>query len=183
MDDPVLLRWRTATVTRTRALQVGVILLMLVLGLLLPYLTVQHLDQSFATIETTARLLGAGTLLGLDPTYFPSYDPAVRPDFNLALNVAGVAPVLQQLGSLAAVVTCWGLFFDEINKFLWWPLHLSGYLLVAVPIPLYIGLYLLDAARVSASAGPGWVPAVVAGVLILVATFRSRTRIDTYGGF
>jgi hypothetical protein len=29
-----------------------------------------------------------------------------------------------------------GLFFDEINKFFWWPLHLSGYLLVLVPIPL-----------------------------------------------
>jgi hypothetical protein len=51
---------------------------------------------------------------------------------------------VQQLGSLLAAATCWGLFFDEINKFLWWPLHLSGDL--------------------------------------LVATFRARSRIDTYGG-
>ena len=30
--------------------------------------------------------------------------------------------------------------------------------------------------------GPAWVPAVLAGVLILVWTFRARGRIDTYGG-
>jgi len=65
---------------------------------------------------------------------------------------------------------------------LWWPLHLSGYRLVLVPLPLFVGLYLLRTNRVAVSAGPGWVPAVFAGVLVLVVTFRARSRIDSYGG-
>lgn len=183
MLNAELLRWRGATITGGRALQVGGILLGLLLGVVLPYLALVYLDASFAEVRSTVRLLGAGTLLGLDPTYFPSYDPSVREQLNLALNVAGVGPVLQVFGSLVAVVTCWGLFFDEINKFLWWPLHLSGYLLVAAPIPLFIGAYLLDVSRVSMQVGPGWVPAVSTGAAILVSTLRARGRIDTYGGF
>ena len=69
----------------------------------------------------------------------------MRPQINLAFNVIGLAPT-QQIGTLVAAATCWGLFFDEINKFFWWPLHLSGYLLIAVPLPLFIGLNLLRAA-------------------------------------
>ena len=56
------------------------------------------------------------------------------------------------------------------------------YLLVVVPIPLFIGLHLLRASRVVVSAGPAWVPAVLAGLLILIVTFRARSRIDTYRG-
>jgi hypothetical protein len=92
------------------------------------------------------------------------------------------SPGLQEVGTLVVAATCWGLFFDEINRFFWWPLHLSGYLLVVVPLPLFVGLYLLRVSRVTLSAGPGWVPAVLAGILVLVVTFRPRSRIDTYGG-
>jgi K+ transporter len=53
---------------------------------------------------------------------------------------------------------------------------------VLVPLPLFVGLYLLRANRIAVSAGPGWVPAVLAGLLILVVTFWARGRIDTYGG-
>lgn len=180
--DAVLFRWRGATVTRGRALQVGALLLLLLLGVTLPYLSLDHLDQSFAPVRSSARVLGAGTLLALDPTYFPSYTPDTREAFNLAFNVAGVAPVLQQLGSLMAVVSVWGLFFDEINKFLWWPLHLSGYLLSAVPVPLFVGAGLVRDTGVTIGIGAGWVASVLAGVLILVTTLRSRSRIDTYGG-
>ena len=180
--DTILFRWRSATVTRGRALQVGAVLLLLLLGVTLPYLSLEHLDQSFAPVRSTARVLGAGTLLGLDPTYFPSYTPDTREVFNLAFNVAGVAPVLQQLGSLLAVATVWGLCFDEINKFLWWPLHLSGYLLIAVPVPLLVGASMVRDTGVTIGVGTGWVASVLAGVVILVATLRSRDRIDTYGG-
>lgn len=180
--DAVLFRWRGATVTRGRALQVAAILVLLLLGVTLPYLSLDHLNQSFAPVRSSAGVLGAGTLLALDPTYFPSYTPDTREAFNLAFNVAGVAPVLQQLGSLMAVATVWGLFFDEINKFFWWPLHLSGYLLVAVPVPLFIGAGLVRETGVTIGIGPAWVASVLAGVAILVATLRSRSRIDTYGG-
>ena len=137
------------------------------------------LNLEEAARETLSR---AGDLTGLDATYLPSYDPEVRPDFNVAFNVLGIGPTLQIFGSLIALVTCWGLFYDEINKFFWWPLHLSSYLLIAVPIPLFIGLNLVRDLRVTINLGPGWVPAVLAGVLILVLTLRARSRIDTYGG-
>ena len=176
------MRWRGATVTGARALQVGGILVLLLLGVVLPYLTLEHFDQSFAIIRDTASLPGAGDLTGLDATYLPSYDPGVRPDFNVAFNVLGIAPTLQIFGSLVAAVTCWGLFYDEINKFFWWPLHLSSYLLIAVPVPLFIGLKMVRDLRVDVTVGLAWIPAVLAGILILVVTLRARSRIDTYGG-
>jgi hypothetical protein len=180
--DKVLVGWRGGKVTTGRALQVGGVLLLLLLGVLLPYLTLERFDQSFAVVTESAPLTGAGELTGLDATYLPSYDAEIRPAFNVAFNVLGVGPTLQIFGSLVALASCWGLFFDEINKFLWWPLHLSGYLLIAVPIPLFIGLRMVSDLGVKAALGPGWVPAVLAGVLILMATLRSRSRIDTYGG-
>jgi hypothetical protein len=91
-------------------------------------------------------------------------------------------PTLQIFGSLVAAATCWGLFYDEINKFFFWPLHLSSYLLMAVPVPLFVGQGMVRDLGVSASLGPGWVPALLAGILILVVTLRARKRIDTYGG-
>ena len=178
----MLVRWNGGQVTTGRALQVGGILVLLLVGVLLPYLTMEHFDQSFATITETASLSGAGALTGLDATYLPSYNPEIRPDFNLAFNVLWVGPTLQIFGSLVAAASCWGLFYDEINKFFWWPLHLSSYLLIAVPIPLFIGLGMVRDLGVNASVGPGWIPAVLAGVLILVVTLRARNRIDTYGG-
>lgn len=180
--DKVLLRWRGATVTSARALQVGGVLVLLLLGVVLPYLTLEYLDAAFAVVRDTAFLTNAGELTGLDPTFLPSYDPSLRPDFNVAFNVLGVAPTLQIFGSLVAAATGWGLFYDEINKFFWWPLHLSSYLLMAVPIPLFVGLNMVRDLRVNASPGPGWIPAVLAGILIFVVTLRARSRIDTYGG-
>jgi hypothetical protein len=180
--DKVLVRWRGATVTAARALQVGGILVLLLLGVVLPYLTLEHFDQAFAVVRETASLSDAGDLTGLDATYLPSYDPSVRPDFNVAFNVLGIGPTLQIFGSLVAAVTCWGLFYDEINKFFFWPLHLSSYLLIAVPIPLFVGLDMVRDLGVNADLGPGWIPAVLAGILILVVTLRARKRIDTYGG-
>ena len=178
----MLARWSGATVTGGRALQVGGILVLLLLGVVSPYLTLEHFDESFAVVNETARLPGAGELTGLDPTYLPSYQPEIRPDFNVAFNVLGIGPTLQIFGSLVAAASCWGLFYDEINKFFWWPLHLSSYLLIAVPIPLFVGLSMVRGLEVDARIDLGWIPAVLAGVLILVVTLRARGRIDTYGG-
>jgi hypothetical protein len=178
----ILMHWRGLTITRERAAQVGGLLVLLVIGTVLPYVTMEHYNARTELVRNTARLFGAGGILnGIDPSYMPSYDVVVRSQMNLAFSVIGLAPGLQEIGTLVAAATCWGLFFDEINKFFWWPLHLSGYLLVVVPVPLFVGLYLLRATRVTISAGPAWVPAVLAGILILVVTFRARSRIDTYG--
>ena len=128
--------------------------MLLLLGVVLPYLTLEHFDAVVRGHPRDGLAAGAGDLTGLDATYLPSYDPEVRPDFNVAFNVLGIGPTLQIFGSLVAAVTCWGLFYDEINKFFWWPLHLSGYLLIAVPIPLFIGLKMVRDLRVDASCRP-----------------------------
>ena len=176
------MHWRGVTITWQRLAQVGGLLVLLALGMILPYVTMEHLSAQGELVQSSARLFGAGGLLnGIDPSFLPSYEVAVRSQMNLAFNVIGFAPGLQEVGTLVAAATCWGLFFDEINKFFWWPLHLSGYLLVVVPIPLFVGLYLVRATRVTISVGPAWVPAVLAGILVLVVTFRARSRIDTYG--
>jgi hypothetical protein len=179
----ILMHWRGLTITREPAAQVGGLLVLLVLGTVLPYVTMEHFNARIEVVRSTARLFGAGGLLnGIDPGMLPSYDVAVRSQMNLAFNVIGLGPGLQEIGTLVAAATCWGLFFDEINKFFWWPLHLSGYLLVLVPLPLFVGLHLLRATGVTVSVGPGWVPAVIAGALVLVVTFQARSRVDTYGG-
>lgn len=183
MAGTILMHWRGLTITRDRAAQVGGLLVLLLLGAVLPYVTMEHYNARIELVRSTAGLFGAGGLLnGIDPIYMPSYDVVVRSQMNLAFNVVGLAPGLQEIGTVVAAATCWGLFFDEINKFFWGPLHVSGYLLVVVPLPLFVGLYLLRASRITVSAGPAWVPAVVAGILILVVTFRARSRIDSYGG-
>jgi hypothetical protein len=48
--DKVLLRLGGARVTTGRALQVGGTLVLLLLGVVLPYLTLEHFDESFAVI-------------------------------------------------------------------------------------------------------------------------------------
>ena len=88
---------------------------------------------------------------------------------------------MQQIGAVIAVATSWSLLQEEINKFFWWPFHLSSYLLILGPIPLLIGLSMLREQQVSIDLGPGWIPIAVAGVIILVITLRARSRLDTYG--
>ena len=177
------MNWAGISFTRGRVLQVGGLLLLLVLAVVLPYLTLAYINPSSELVRSTLRLRGAADLLGgLDPTYLPGYTPALRPQLNLALNLAAAGPGIQQVTIVVAAVTCWGLFADEINKFFWWPLHLVGYPLVLSPVPLLVGRHLLRAEGVDVALGPAWVAALLAGVLALVVTFRSRHRIDSYGG-
>ena len=177
------MNWAGISFTRARVLQVGTLLLLLVLGAVLPYVTLGYIDPASELVRPTERLLGAGDLLGgLDPTYLPGYSPALRSQLNLALNLAAAGPGIQQVASLVAAVACWGLFADEINKFFFWPLHLAGWILALGPVPLLIGLSMLRSAGVVVGLGPGWVPLALAGVVVLVSTFRARSRLDTYGG-
>jgi hypothetical protein len=102
-------RWRGLTVTWERAAQVGGLLVLLVLGAVLPYVTMEHYNARTELAQSTARLFGAAEVLnGIDPSYMPSYDVAVRSQMNLAFNVIGFAPGLQEIGTLVAAATCWG---------------------------------------------------------------------------
>jgi hypothetical protein len=182
--DPVLLRRGNLVVTRTRLLQAGGLLVLLLLGAVLPYLSLAYIDAASEPVTGRPRLFGAARLLGgLDPTYLPGYAPPLRSDYDLALNFAAAGPGLQQIGTVVAALTCWALLTEEINRFAWWFLHLSGYPLVLAPVALLVGDVLLRRLDVPMSLGPGWVPSLLAGVLVLVATWRARPRIDSYSAF
>ena len=175
--------WRGLTFTPGRITQVSAIVVLLLLGAVLPYLTMLYINYASELEQSTERLFGAADLVArLDPTYLPVPDTTERGGLTLALNVFGAGPALQQVATVVAVATCWGLFYNEINKFWWWPLHLSSYLLMLVPLPLFVGLRMLRSLGVTVSVGPGWLPAVLAGILVFVLTLRVRDRVDTYSG-
>jgi hypothetical protein len=168
--------------SRPRLLQVGGILALILLGSLLPYLAMPYINYAAEPAQENASLFPAATFIrGVDPLWLPGYTPGpATAQIQLALTVFNLGPSFQQIGVVVAVLFCWALFQDEINKFFWWPLHLSGWLLALAPVPLLVGLHQLHAAHVDITVRIGWLPVALAGVLILVATFRSRTRIDTY---
>jgi hypothetical protein len=96
-----------------------------------------------------------------------------------ALNVIAAGPSLHQIGAVVAIITAGCLFQDEINKFFWWPLHLSDWLLAVGFIPLLVGAALLSREGVGLSVLPAaWITLTLAGILVLICTFESRHRND-----
>ena len=181
---PVLLRRGNLVVTRPRLLQVAGIVVLLVVGAVLPYVRLTYVNGASETVTSSPRLFGAASLLGgVDPTYLPGYQPQLRSAYDLALNLAAAGPGLQEIGTVVAILTCWALLTDEINRFAWWFLHLSGYPLVLAPVPLLVGAYRLHGLGVPLTVGAAWVPGLLAGVLVLVSTWRARSRIDSYSAF
>jgi K+ transporter len=49
---------------------------------------------------------------------------------------------------------------------------------VAVIVALLVGVRMLATTSTDVHAGPGWVPLALAGVAVLVFTFRSHSRLD-----
>ncbi|MCQ8856681.1 hypothetical protein NQU50_31835, partial [Escherichia coli] len=75
------------TFTRDRLIGVGAVLVLLLLGVLLPYLTMSYLNPASEPVTSTERLGGAGTLIGgIDPTYLPGYVIERRSEYTLGLN-------------------------------------------------------------------------------------------------
>jgi hypothetical protein len=160
---------------------VGVIVLV-VLGSLLPYLALPYIDHSGDLAQEKATLFPAVQFVGgLDPLWLPGYRPGpATGSIEVALNVLNLGVDMQQIGLVVAVLSVAALFQNEINKFFWWPLHLSGWILALSPVALFIGVHLLHQASVSISLKAGWIPIAIAGVLVLVVTFRAHSRIDSY---
>lgn len=182
--DPVLLRRGNLVVTWSRAVVVATVVVLLVLGAVLPYVTLDYIDAASQATTARPRLLDAASLLGgVDPTYLPGYALEKRSAYNLALNFAAAGPGLQQIGTVAALLTCWALLTEEINRIAWWFLHLSAYPLVLAAVPLLVGAVQLHGLGVPLGLGAAWVPGLLAGVLVWLASWRARPRIDTYGSF
>lgn len=172
------------TLDRSRLAQVAAPLVIGALGCLLPALTITSLNARIEPVTVTRALWGAADLArGLDPTEVPSFYTGADPDaLGRWLNVFSMGLTLQQVGVVVALVTLVALLMDEINKFLFWPLHLAGWVLTLTTVPLWLGAVRLADLGVDVRLGPAWVTLLGAGVLLLVLTFRARTRVDTYGG-
>jgi hypothetical protein len=182
--ERVLLRRGNLVVTRSRALVVGAVVVLLVLGALLPYVTLDYLDAGSAPATASPRLAGAANLLGgVDPTYLPGYRLELRDAYNLALTLAAAGPGLQEIGTVVALLSCWSLLTEEVNRIAWWFVHLSAYPLVLGPVPFLVGAVQLRGLDVALGVGFAWVAGLLAGVLVGVASWRARSRIDTYGSF
>lgn len=180
----MLLRRGNLALTRSRLVAASAVLVLGILGAVLPYVRLTYLNDASERVTSSPRLFGAASLLGgVDPTYLPGYHLQLRSTYDLALNFAAAGPGLQEVGTVVAVLTCWGLLTDEINRFVWWFLHLSGYPLVLAPVALLVGAHRLHALDVPLVVGPAWVPGLLAGVVVLVSTARARRRIDSYSAF
>ncbi len=164
-----------------RIVPTAAVVVLIVVGALLPYVSIEYLN---ATIEETrfrgTLFPGAQFIRGVQPEYLPSFHQGFQ-DLTPGLNLFNLGASMQQIGSVVAVATCWCVLQEEVNKFFWWPFHLSSYLLILGPIPALMGLNMLREQRVSIDLGPGWIPIAVAGVLVLVISLRARRRLDTYG--
>ena len=177
--------WHRGAFTFTRNRIVGVVAVVVigVVGALLPYLTLGYEDFSSQPVRPTLTLWPTARLLRvLSLTYLPAGADAGPDALQRGVDFLTFGASMHQVGLVLAVVTLWGLFMDEINKFLWWPLHLAGWILVLATVGSWVGVLIFQKAGVDAHLGPGWVPLLAAGVLVLVLTFGSRSRIDSYRG-
>ncbi len=172
------------TLDRSRLTQVAVPLVLGVLGCLLPAVTITSLNTRIEPVTVTQSLWGSADLArSLDPTEMPSFYTGADPDaLGRWLNVFSVALTLQQVGAVVALVTLVALLMDEINRFVFWPLHLAGWVLALAPVLLWWGAVRLGALGVDVRLGPAWVALLLAGVVLVVLTVRARGRIDSYGG-
>ena len=174
------MRLRGFTFSRVRVLQVSAIVILVILGMALPYLTMLWWNPASEIVAFRGSLIPSANFVGgLEPLDLPDYSPGERSQgIVFALNVIAAGPSFHQIGAVVAIITAACLFQDEINKFFWWPLHLSGWLLAVGFIPLLIGAALLSRERVELSVLPAWIMLTLAGILVLICTFRSRHRID-----
>lgn len=172
------------TLDRSRLTQVAVPFVLGVLGCLLPAVTITSLNTRIEPVTVTQSLWGSADLArSLDPTEMPSFYTGADPDaLGRWLNVFSVALTLQQVGAVVALVTLVALLMDEINRFVFWPLHLAGWVLALAPVLLWWGAVRLGALGVDVRLGPAWVALLLAGVVLVVLTVRARGRIDSYGG-
>ncbi len=171
------------TVTVPRLIEVVGIVVVSLIGVFLPYLTLAYENFASQLMRVTESLFPAArTIRVLSIQYLPGR-PDVDPDaLQRGIDLLAFGTSAHQVGLIVAILTCWGLFMDEINKFLWWPLHISGWILVAGTIGVWAGVLWLQSLGVDIHLQFGWVPLLIAGLGILVITFRARSRIDTYRG-
>jgi hypothetical protein len=171
------------TFTRTRVIQVAVIVALCILGAFLPYLTLGYIDYASQPIRPTHALFRAADMISrLDLTYLPASDRLSQNALQPGVDLIHLGARAQEVGLVVAILTSIGLCMDEVNKFLWWPLHLAGWVLALGAVALLVGVRMLVGTGTDVHAGLGWLPLALAGVAAVVFTFQSHSRLDTYRG-
>lgn len=158
-------------------------MLVLIIGALVPYLTLGYENYASEPVRETGSLWPAAQLIRVTNLQYLPADPDTELEaLQRGIDLVAFGASFHQVALVMAILTCWGLFMDEINKFLWWPLHLSGWILVAATVALWGGVLWFQALGVDISLSLGWVFLLLAGIGILVITFSVRSRIDSYRG-
>lgn len=171
------------TFTVLRIVQVAIIVILPLIGVALPYLTLGYQNYASESVNVTEPLFPVAQLIRtLNVQYVPSLTDVSPDDIQRGVDLLAFGTTAHQVALFTAIFTCWGLFMDEINKFLWWPLHLSGWVMILGTAAVWAGVIWWQGRGVDVALGPGWLPFTLGGLAILVITFRTRGRLDTYRG-
>lgn len=97
---------------------------------------------------------------------------------GLGINVGYLGIGLQQLSLVGAFASFWVLATEDINRWIHRAAVVSGWVL-AVSAPLALtGWALIASSGAPALLGWAWLPALLAGLALIVVGRRSRERID-----
>ncbi len=174
---------RAYTITRGRVLIVAAVIVVCVVGALLPYLTVTYLNFTSEIIRPTHALFPTTSMLStMDIGYFPSADRASLNDLQHGIDLLQLGATMQEVGLVVSILAVSCIFMNEINKFFWWPLVVAGFLLVLGPVAFFFGAHLMGEVGVDIDVRYGWIPLLLAGLLVIVTALRNRSRLDSYRG-
>jgi hypothetical protein len=170
------------TFSRNRVIQVLLMIVPGIVGAALHYFTLGYTNFSSEPVRETVSLWPAARLTTvLSLGYLPA--TSGTPDqLQHGLDFINLGGHCHEVGLVVAVLSCWGLFMDEINKFVWWPLHISGWLLVLGTAATIGGWAIWRGLGVDVHLGPGWIPLSASGILIIVFTFLAWSRVDRSRG-
>jgi len=150
-----------------------------------PVVVVIGLLMALNLVAPHIGIAGQGLGRSLIPTgllFAQIQAPAVGPYdvvlLGLGINIAYLGIGLQQLALVAAFASFWVLATEDINRWIYRVAVVSGWVLaLSAPIVL-TGWSLIRASGAPALLGWAWLPALVAGLMIIVVGRRSRERID-----
>lgn len=97
---------------------------------------------------------------------------------GLGINVGYLGIGLQQLSLVAGFASFWVLATEDINRWIYRVAVASGWVLAASAPIVLTGWSLIASSGAPALLGWAWLPALLAGLALIVLGRRSRERID-----
>jgi hypothetical protein len=143
--------------------------------LLLLSLTLPHVGLKTAPYGSSLLLTGFYLLHAQSATFPPPVDQAL---LAFGFNVSYLGIGLHELGLLLGATTFWTLYPEEINRWLYRSLVLGGWCLILSTPAVFLGWFLMRDSGAQAMLGVAWLPMLLSGLGITVATRRARNRVD-----